>query len=151
MLWPISHNKNSMIKKKIQTILFFRNANKQKTFLLLRTNQRRKNFWQNITGSLDEGESFESAAIREAQEETGLIKSNIQNTSDLDLSFEFFDQWKEDVLEKCFAIEVKDQFPIQIDTSEHDQFKWVHEDEINRDIVKFESNWKALEKAKTNL
>ena len=140
-----------MIKKKIQTILFFRNANKQKTFLLLRTNQRRKNFWQNITGFLDEGESFESAAIREAQEETGLIKSNIQNTSDLDLSFEFFDQWKEDVLEKCFAIEVKDQFPIQIDTSEHDQFKWVHEDEINRDIVKFESNWKALEKAKTNL
>jgi len=140
-----------MIKKKIQTILFFRNANKQKTFLLLRTNQRRKNFWQNITGSLDEGESFESAAIREAQEETGLIKSNIQNTSDLDLSFEFFDQWKEDVLEKCFAIEVKDQFPIQIDKSEHDQFKWVHEDEINRDIVKFESNWKALEKAKTKL
>lgn len=140
-----------MIKKKIQTILFFRNANKQKTFLLLRTNQRRKNFWQNITGSLDEGESFESAAIREAQEETGLIKSNIQNTSDLDLSFEFFDQWKEDVHEKCFAIEVKDQFPIEIDTSEHDQFKWVHEDEINRDIVKFESNWKALEKAKTNL
>lgn len=140
-----------MIKKKIQTILFFRNANKQKTFLLLRTNQRRKNFWQNVTGSLDQDETFESAAIREAQEETGLSKSNILSVHDLELSFEFFDQWKKDVLEKCFAIEVKEEFSIELDPSEHDQFKWVNQEDLNSDIVKFESNWIALEKVNKSL
>ncbi|MCO4754282.1 MAG: NUDIX domain-containing protein [Bacteriovoracaceae bacterium] len=134
-----------MIKRKVQTILFFRNANKQITFLILRMNQRRKSLWQNVTGSVDEGESFDQAAIREAKEETGLVDSNILKLHKLESFFEFTDQWKKDVHEKCFALEVKEKFEVVLDPSEHDSFKWINQEDINIDSVHYETNWTAIE------
>ena len=134
-----------MIKRKVQTILFFRNANKQITFLILRTNQRRKSFWQNVTGSVDEGENFDQAAIREANEETGVEDSNIIKLHKLECSFEFFDQWKANVHEKCFALEVTNEFKVKLDPNEHDSYKWIDQKDINRDSVHYETNWIAID------
>ena len=44
----------------------------EKQFLLFKVNESRGGFWQNITGSVEKGESFKEAAIREIHEETGL-------------------------------------------------------------------------------
>jgi len=136
-----------MIKRKVQSILVFCDANKQNQFLLLRTNNRRGDFWQNVTGGVDEGESFEDAALREVVEETGLDKENIAEFSSLEYQFNFHDQWGNDVHEEVFFVRCKGFFDVIIDPSEHQEFKWIKESELNRNNVKFESNWKALQKA----
>ena len=136
-----------MIKRKVQSILVFCDANKQNQFLLLRTNNRRGNFWQNVTGGVDEGESFKDAALREAMEETAIDKENIADLRSIEFTFNFHDQWGNDVHEEVFLIRCKSKFDVIIDPSEHEEFKWVKESELNRDSVKFESNWKALQKA----
>lgn len=130
---------------KIQVILFYRDANKNKFFLLLKTNKKRESFWQNITGGVDPGESYIEAAIRELEEETSIQENLIINIQESKLSFNFHDQWGYDVTEKVFFIEVKDGSLIKIDPAEHDEFKW--ENIIKKDSVKFESNYIALQEA----
>lgn len=133
-----------MIKKKVQIVLYYRDANKQIHFLLLRTNKRRNSFWQNITGGVENAESYQEAALRESAEETGIEKSNIKELRETNMEFEFFDQWQRDVREKVFALECNEIFPVKLDPQEHEDFKWVSKDEIGRDSVKYESNWLAL-------
>lgn len=136
-----------MIKRKVQSILFYCDANKQNQFLLLRTNERRGSFWQNITGGVDEGEAYEAAALREAIEETGLSEENLEELRSLDLHFNFHDQWGNDVHEEVFLIKCKERFDVTIDPKEHQDFKWAAQTELTKDSVKFESNWQALQKA----
>lgn len=107
-------------------------------------NEKRNGFWQNVTGSVDESESFENAAVREAIEETGLRREDILSVGMLNQQFEFHDQWNCDVIEKVFKIKVSKKWPVKIDPQEHQEYKWVNEDDIKRESVHFESNYKAL-------
>jgi 8-oxo-dGTP pyrophosphatase MutT (NUDIX family) len=116
-------------------------------FLLLQTNQRRGSFWQNVTGSLEENETFEEGGLREAMEETQLNIDNIVDIITLNLSYDFVDQYKRHVREECFLIVLDEMWNVKLDPNEHESFKWVPLSEIHRDIVKFESNFEALEKA----
>ena len=133
-----------MIKNKVQAVIFTNAQGNKKQFLLLRMNERRGLYWQNVTGGVEENESFEQAAIREAIEETALNKSNIKKVTTSQLSFEFIDQWENQVLEKVFFIECISKWDIKLDPSEHINFAWVSESEIKRDSVHFESNYKCL-------
>ncbi len=109
-------------------------------------NKRRNHLWQNVTGSVDDGEDFKSAAIREAIEETGLAPENIQSTTETDLVFKFHDQWKKDVTEKVFIIQCHSKWDIKLDPTEHENFKWISEEEVTKDCVHYESNYEALSK-----
>lgn len=133
-----------MRKRKIQSVLFFRDQNNKKQFLLLKMNS---NQWQNVTGSVDEGEEFLHAAIREAQEETNLLVSNIKNILLTDLDFEFSSRWGDEVIEKIYIIECQAFWEVILDPTEHCAFKWVSEDKIDKRSVHFESNFTALQKA----
>jgi dihydroneopterin triphosphate diphosphatase len=139
------HNK-VMYKRKAQVVIFFTNDSQQKEFLLLKTNERRGFFWQSVTGSIEEGESYEDGALREAMEETGLDKKIIERFQDLHEDFDFHDQWGADVKEKVFFIELKNKFPIKIDPKEHSDFKWVEANKINDKSVKYITNYKAIKK-----
>lgn len=143
----MTHNKNSMIKRKVQTVLLCRNANKQIQFLLLQTNIKRDSFWQNVTGSVDPGEEFEQAALREAIEETAIAQDNIGELIPLDMEFNFTDRWGEQVTERVFILECKRVFEPVIDPDEHQAFKWTSAKDITNKSVKFESNWQALSMA----
>lgn len=140
-----------MIKRKVQTILFCRDANKQIQFLLLQTNERRNSFWQNITGSVDPGEDYQDAALREAIEETGIEESNIISLTETNLVFEFDDRWGYHAKEKVFLLQAAQKFSVKIDPSEHQDFKWVPLSKLGRDSVEYESNWIALENAMEGL
>lgn len=137
-----------MKKRKVQTVLTFSNASGTKYFLLLKMNERRNRLWQNVTGSVDNGEEFEAAATREAIEETGLKRDNIKSLHKTNLSFEFFDQWSENVIEKVFVLECFSQWDIVLDPDEHEEFKWVECSSINENSVHFPSNYQALVLAK---
>src|SRR5690606_33811393 len=79
-------------------------ASQTQEFLLLQTNERRGSFWQNITGKVEENETYEEGALREAMEETGLLLEGIQEILSLGLCYEFTDQYKRKVVEETFLI-----------------------------------------------
>jgi dATP pyrophosphohydrolase len=141
------HNR-SMNKRKVQVVLFTENDAGKKNFLLLKTNERRGQFWQSVTGSVEEGESFEAAAFREVAEETNCSKENVIAHFDLAMDFKFKDQWGFDVVEKIFAFKINQDFILKLDPNEHIESMWVNEDQITSSSVKFESNYKAIEKCK---
>lgn len=117
------------------------------SFLLLQTNERRGSFWQNVTGKLEEAETFEEGGLREAIEETNLSVESIVDIVDLKLSYDFIDQRKRKVHEKSYLIILDQKWDVKIDDHEHQDFKWMGIDEINRESVKHESNYETLVKS----
>lgn len=135
------------LTRKAQIVAVAPNEHQQIEILLLKTNERRGSFWQNCTGKIEDGESYEDGAIRELMEETGLQTSNIEWIKDMDLTHHFVDQWKRNVCEKAFLVVTKTKWDIQIDPGEHSDYKWVTPDEISEGCVKFPGNFEALQKA----
>lgn len=136
-----------MKKRKVQVVLFYCDTNHKKHILLLKVNEARGLFWQNVTGGVEKNEKYIQAAVREAQEETGLEENNIYQILRTGIRLRFMDQWKKSVTEKVFLIHCKNFWEVELDPNEHCEFKWINEDEINKDIVKYASNVVALERA----
>lgn len=118
------------------------------SFLLLQTNQKRGEFWQNITGKIEENESYEEGGLREAIEETGLKVEMIVDLMDLGLTYDFVDQRKRKVHEKTFLLIVDQKFDVQIDSHEHQAFKWIGIDDVQDGLLKYPSNYETLLKAR---
>ncbi len=138
----------SLKTKKAQVILAaIDQAGHTFNFLLLQTNERRGSFWQNVTGKIEDGETFEEGALREAIEETNLSVESIVDILTLGLKYEFIDQRERKVQEESFLIIMDKKWDIKIDPSEHQNFKWVGINEIIRDSVKYESNYETLLKS----
>ncbi|MFL5783318.1 MAG: NUDIX domain-containing protein [Bacteriovoracaceae bacterium] len=132
--------------RKAQVVVAAFDAQSQSfSYLLLQTNQRRGEFWQNVTGKVEEGESYEEGGLREVIEETSLKPEWVLNFIDLNLSHDFMDQWNRNVHEKCFLCLVDHPFAVKIDPGEHESHRW--EKNISRKSVKHEGNFEALQKA----
>ncbi len=133
--------------RKAQVVIAALDAKSQSlAYLLLQTNVRRGEFWQNVTGKIDPGESYEDGAIREALEETSLRPEWIVNFMDLKLSHKFIDGRKRDVHEKSYLLVLDRTFDVTIDPHEHQDYVWVGEP--NRNSVEHEGNFEALLKAR---
>lgn len=137
-----------MNKRKAQVVLFTNAGDKSKHFLLLKMSGQRNFLWQNVTGSIEDNETFQEGAIREAIEETGLRLKNIKSIIESKLIFTFHDQWQKDVIEKVFAIECHDFWKIKLDSTEHCEYNWIKESELNESSVHYMSNYDALVWAK---
>jgi lipoyl(octanoyl) transferase len=102
--------------------------------LLLHRRPERGDFWQPITGTIEDGESALDAARREIREETGHAAEPI----DLDLvqSFLIESQYLASryappiiAAEVAFHTELDSTLPIRIDPEEHDAWGWFPFDE----------------------
>jgi 8-oxo-dGTP pyrophosphatase MutT (NUDIX family) len=134
--------------KKAQVVLAAPDPESQTYFvLLLQTNERRGRFWQNVTGKLEKSETFEEGALREAMEETGLDQGSVVDLIDLNLTHEFVDQRSREVIERAFLLVLDGQWKVKLDPQEHEAFRWVELDGINRDSVMHLGNFEALERA----
>jgi dihydroneopterin triphosphate diphosphatase len=97
-------------------------------FLLL---ERRKppGFWQSVTGSLEWGETADSAARRELIEETGITQGflrNLQWTQVYDILPSFGKKYAPGVtrnLEHAFALKLMQRVPVVL--SDHVQYLWL--------------------------
>lgn len=116
--------------------------------LLLRTNAERGNFWQNVTGSTEEEESFRIAAERELLEETGIIAA--EELIDLEYCFQYVDQLRKTEVTEVVFLSLLRRRPSQIDLDqfEHDDYSWKPIDGVGADLYKYQSNYQAFLTAK---
>ena len=98
-------------------------------FLLLER-RRPPGFWQSVTGSLDWGETADSAARRELLEETGITQGrlcNLQWTQVYEILPAFGKVYAPGVtlnLEHAFSLRLPDRVPVVLSADEHVQFRW---------------------------
>lgn len=126
--------------KKVQVIVFRKDEGKLFVLLLL-TNNKSGAFWQNITGSVEDGEDYHEGAKRELLEETGIDSEVFE----IGYEFSFHNQWNKDVTEKSFYT-----FTTKVDielSEEHQAFKWLEVSKVTRNEYKFDTNFTALTKA----
>ena len=101
--------------------------------ILLLHRKDKKNFWQSVTGSIEEGESPVNAAKIELLEETGI---DHQEFLLLDWKFsqqyEIFPHWRYRYepnvthnIEHVFSVELPEKIIVNLEPSEHKEYKWV--------------------------
>ena len=129
---------------KVQVVLF---CELTQSVLMLLTTPQRGSIWQNITGSVEAGETFAQAALRELHEETGLVLPPEQ-LEDLAWSFTFTDSKGRDVEEHCFLALSQKKFNAFVDKNEHERLWWKKIKYINNKDFGFPSNFEAFTKAK---
>jgi len=127
----------SPLKQKIQIVTLAENQ-----LLLLQFAKFHGGGFQNITGSVENDETFQQAAERELHEEIGLAKS----VTDIGLTFSFKDRWGFVVEEKVFLCELN-KIPSITLSEEHQAYKWVPIEKVTIADFVFPTNFEAFKKA----
>lgn len=133
--------------KKVQIVVAAPTPSGEWACLILKRNKAGGGIWQNVTGSVDDNETFEDGALRETQEETALKIESIVDIHEIGLVYKFVDRWKRKVEERTFLIVSDVQWKPTLDPKEHDDWKWVTLREITPDMLEFPSNSETLFKA----
>ncbi|HEX8408327.1 MAG TPA: lipoyl(octanoyl) transferase LipB [Thermoanaerobaculia bacterium] len=118
--------------------------------LLLHRKPERGNFWQPVTGTIEEGEPPLAAARRELVEETG--QHGDPQPLGLTQSFMIESQWLESrypspviASETGFESRIDSRVPVRVDPEEHDQWGWFTFAEAY-DRIKWTDDREALER-----
>tara|TARA_B110000238_G_scaffold193138_1_gene229226 strand:- start:109 stop:567 length:459 start_codon:yes stop_codon:yes gene_type:complete len=142
--------KNTNYKIPISSLILI--YTKQLDILLL-SRCDKKNFWQSVTGSIEQNESPFETAKREVFEETGIICDNYHLEDwNLNHRYKIFSHWQSRYApgihyntEHIFGLELPNKVEITIAPKEHNDFKWVSLD-VAKELVFSWTNVKALEK-----
>ncbi|TMO61826.1 dihydroneopterin triphosphate diphosphatase [Pseudoalteromonas aurantia] len=120
------------LRKPYSVLVVIYNANNE--FLLIRRTDD-INFWQSVTGGIDEGELPIDTAYRELLEETGIdAKQQDLVITDLEKThqYEIRPCWRHRYIENAitnteyvFSICVPNQTQIKLDPNEHTAYKWL--------------------------
>ena len=116
--------------------------------LMLRRNDP-KDFWQSVTGSLEWGEEPFDAAIRELQEETGIVHQDVHDCHFFKI-FEIYSIWRGRYApgvtqnrEHVFRLQLPEKVDIQLNPREHKEFQWLpHEQAV--DLAFSHTNQEAI-------
>jgi len=132
----------------VQGILF-RKVKGRIEYLLLKTTPEREDFWQPVTGGLEEGETEVEALKREVWEETGIknVVRIIENVAYFEYPDAHFINIKgfDFIKEYVFGVDVDPNEGITIDRKEHSQFRWCSFQEALQ-LLKWDENKKAMSK-----
>ena len=88
-------------------------------------------YWQSVTGSLEEGERPDEAALRELFEETGLAEGELADWK-IETEYVIYPEWRHRYapgvttnLEHVFGFRLKQRMPVKISPREHLDYAWV--------------------------
>jgi 8-oxo-dGTP pyrophosphatase MutT (NUDIX family) len=88
--------------------------------------------WQPVTGGVEQGERVPLAALREVEEETGLVAADVEAFYDLDLVGSFFDEDRDEIVNSViFAIRVRPGGTPRV-SGEHVDLLWCTRAEAER-------------------
>jgi len=100
--------------------------------VLLLERRQPAGFWQSVTGSLAWKETPAEAAIREVEEETGLLVPDQLVDCDYSNRFEILPAWRSRYApgvawntEHVFRVELAEMVPIRLSRLEHLRFDWL--------------------------
>jgi len=100
--------------------------------VLLLERRQPAGFWQSVTGSLAWKETPGEAAIREVEEETGLLVPDQLVDCDYSNRFEILPAWRSRYApgvawntEHVFRVELAEMVPIRLSRLEHLRFDWL--------------------------
>jgi dATP pyrophosphohydrolase len=101
--------------------------------VLLLERADRPGYWQSVTGSQDEGETWWQTAVREVAEETGLdARQYVLSDWNLDNRYEIFPEWRWRYApgvthnnEHVFGLALPQPLPIALAPREHLQYAWL--------------------------
>lgn len=127
----------ALLKQKIQIVTIAKQR-----LLLLQFAKFHNGGFQNITGSVENKETFKQAADRELLEEIGVTGKPI----DINHSFMFKDRWGFEVEEKVFLC-VFDEIPAITLSEEHQSYKWLPIEKVTLMDFVFPTNFEAFKKA----
>ena len=97
----------------------------KREYLLLKRTEQDWWFWQCVTWTLHEGESFLMCLKREINEETWILESMIVSISDLFHSFTWNKADGRLIHEFVYSVTVDDKWFIpQLSPEEHDEYMW---------------------------
>lgn len=131
-------------KLKVQVWIYREKAPGALEVLLLLLRPERGGFWQPVTGGVEKGEGLSEAALREAQEETGLEYGHAPVS--LDYQFRFYSpKFERECEEHAFALEAPASGKVKTDPHEHVDFRWVAASEALAEL-KHPSNAEALKR-----
>lgn len=129
------------MKEKAQVWIYSRTPDGSFRILLLKVKPERGDFWQPVTGHVDEGETIEAGALREAFEESGL--EPIGPLTAIGYDFKFDGKWGK-AHETAFSLEVAKNCPTpKLDPNEHNDYQWL-EPKKAMSLLTHESNSHAL-------
>ena len=109
--------------RKVQGIIYYKNKDGGLSILGLHRTPEEGGFWQPLTGTVEEGESYEECLVRELQEETGITNDRITKIEGPINSF----QWSRDNTlyeELVYSVEVSSETQVQL-SDEHDEYRWI--------------------------
>ena len=138
-----------------ESVLVLVYADRSNVLLLRRV--RPFDFWQSVTGSLDENETPDMTAARELFEETGIAGTEALEDTGISRSFTIDPRWRDryapgvtENLEHEFRLRLGAPEGITIDRTEHAEFEWVDIDCAIERVWSW-TNREALERLRETL
>ncbi|OGN06702.1 MAG: hypothetical protein A3B86_04660, partial [Candidatus Yanofskybacteria bacterium RIFCSPHIGHO2_02_FULL_38_22b] len=132
--------KKPKTRNQVEAIVFKRLPSGEFYFLMLKRTPQRGGFWQPVTGNVEEGETFEAAALREVKEELGITE--IIQLIDTEYSYEFTDNGL-DQFERIFGVQVSPDQEVRL-SSEHTEYHWAIAEEALNVYLKYDGNKEGL-------
>lgn len=111
-------------------------------YLLIKRTPEDGDFWQPVTGTVDDGEKLVDCLIREVQEETGITK--LEDVSECLYKFDWRRSSGECILEFVHAIRISRDSKVVLSPTEHEDFKWCSYDEAQQTLSK-DNNKKSFQ------
>ena len=136
----IMTNQEARTRNQVEAIVFRQLPTGELSFLMLKRAPERGGFWQPVTGNVKVGETFETAAMREVQEELGI--TSVIQLIDTEYSYEFTDN-NLDQFERIFGVEVSIDQEIRL-SDEHTEYRWASKDEALKVYLKYPGNKEGL-------
>lgn len=141
------------MRQPIQVLVYVaRQSGGQWQYLLLHRIARGDDFWQGVTGGVENSETSLQAAYRELREETGFTPDRLVDLA-YSYTFPVADKWRDlyaagvkEIREYVFLAEVPGDADPGIDPREHDMWRWSAFEEALA-LLRWPDNRNALRRA----